>query len=111
MTDEVAAWFAKYDNPQKDLVLAVRKLILAADKRISETTKWQAPTFICEGNLVSSRATSRRATADREGPVRPCRIHMSPGARSAIREPQTPPLPFGRGLPALARQGACDRGA
>ena len=33
---EVDAWFASYDNPQKDLVLAVREIILdaAADRRM-----------------------------------------------------------------------------
>jgi hypothetical protein len=50
---EVDAWFAKYDNPMKDVVQRVRELILAADPRISECIKWQAPTFTYEGNLAS----------------------------------------------------------
>ena len=41
------------DNPQKDLVQAVRTLILEADPRISEVIKWQAPTFVYKGNLAS----------------------------------------------------------
>lgn len=45
MANEVDAWMAKYDNPQKPLVEAVRQVILRADKRIGETIKWQAPTF------------------------------------------------------------------
>ena len=53
MANEVDAWLAKYDNPQKELVLAVRKVILGADKRIGETIKWQAPTFFYKGNLAS----------------------------------------------------------
>jgi uncharacterized protein YdhG (YjbR/CyaY superfamily) len=50
---EVDAWIAKYDNPQKAVVEAVRRAILAADPRIGETIKWQAPTFVYKGNLAS----------------------------------------------------------
>ena len=50
---EVDAWFAKYDNPMKDVVQRVRALVLAADKRIDECIKWQAPTFTYKGNLAS----------------------------------------------------------
>ena len=49
----VDAWFEKYDNPQKDLVKAVRDLILDTDPRITEVIKWQAPTFMYKGNLAS----------------------------------------------------------
>ncbi|MBO6718350.1 MAG: DUF1801 domain-containing protein [Rhizobiaceae bacterium] len=50
---EVDAWMAGYDNPQKPVVEAVRKAILAADPRIGETIKWSAPTFVYKGNLAS----------------------------------------------------------
>jgi hypothetical protein len=50
---EVDAWMARYDNPQKDLVQWVREVILAADPRIDECVKWQAPTFIYKGNIAS----------------------------------------------------------
>ncbi|MGZ8737326.1 MAG: DUF1801 domain-containing protein [Nocardioides sp.] len=50
---DVDAWFERYDNPQKDLVQAVRRTILDADERVSETIKWQAPTFMYKGNLAS----------------------------------------------------------
>jgi hypothetical protein len=53
MGNEVDAWMAKYDNPQKQLVEAVRRAILAADTRIGECIKWQAPTFTYKGNLAS----------------------------------------------------------
>jgi uncharacterized protein YdhG (YjbR/CyaY superfamily) len=49
----VDAWFAKYDNPMKDVVLRVRELLLAADPRLDECIKWQAPTFTYLGNLAS----------------------------------------------------------
>ncbi len=50
---EVDAWFARYENPMKEVVLRIRDIVLAADPRISECIKWQAPTFTFEGNLAS----------------------------------------------------------
>jgi hypothetical protein len=49
----VDAWFDRYDNPQRDLVMAVREAILDADERVAETIKWQAPTFMFRGNIAS----------------------------------------------------------
>ena len=59
MPNDVDAWMAKYDNPQKAVVAAVRKAILAADKRITETIKWQSPTFVYKGNLASFNPRSK----------------------------------------------------
>ena len=53
MPNDVDAWMAKYDNPQKPLLEAVRQTVLKADKRLAETIKWQAPTFTYKGNLAS----------------------------------------------------------
>jgi hypothetical protein len=53
VADDVDAWMAKYDNPQKPLLEAVRRTILRADKRMGECIKWQAPTFTYKGNLAS----------------------------------------------------------
>jgi hypothetical protein len=50
---DVDAWFATYENPQRDLVQAVRAVILAADPRVEETIKWKAPTFVYRGNIAS----------------------------------------------------------
>ena len=50
---EVDAWFTSYTNPQKDLVQAVRALILSTDDRVREGIKWQAPTFMYSGNIAS----------------------------------------------------------
>jgi uncharacterized protein YdhG (YjbR/CyaY superfamily) len=50
---EVDAWFERYDNPMKDVVQRIRTIVLAADKRIEECIKWQAPTFTYRGNLAS----------------------------------------------------------
>lgn len=50
---EVDAWMVAYDNPQKPVVEAVRRVMLDADSRLGETIKWQAPTFVYKGNLAS----------------------------------------------------------
>ena len=36
---EVDDWFAGYENPQKELLLYMRELILASDQRIEESIK------------------------------------------------------------------------
>ena len=48
---DVDAWLEAYDNPMKPVVVAIRDLILAADPRVTEAIKWQAPTFIYKGNI------------------------------------------------------------
>ncbi|QKJ19723.1 DUF1801 domain-containing protein [Microbacterium hominis] len=55
----VDAWFEEYENPQKDLVDAVRRVVLDTDDRVSETIKWQAPTFVYQGNIASFFPRSR----------------------------------------------------
>ena len=50
---EVEAWFARYENPMKEVVLRIREIVLNADPRIEECIKWQAPTFTFRGNLAS----------------------------------------------------------
>ncbi len=60
---EVEAWFETYDNPQKELVRAVRLIILDVDGRMSEAIKWKAPTFVFGGNLASFYPRSRRHVA------------------------------------------------
>jgi hypothetical protein len=60
---DVEAWFGTYDNPQKELVQAVRKVILDTDPRIEEAVKWKAPTFIYHGNIASFFPRSKKAVA------------------------------------------------
>lgn len=50
---EVDAWLARYDNPMKAVVMRTREILLAADPRLDECIKWQAPTFTFNGNLAS----------------------------------------------------------
>jgi hypothetical protein len=62
-TPEVDAWLAAYDNPMKPVVLAVRAAILAADARVTETIKWQSPTFVYKGNIASFNPRSRQSAS------------------------------------------------
>ncbi|MBL8607929.1 MAG: DUF1801 domain-containing protein [Myxococcales bacterium] len=57
---DVDAWFDRYDNPMKAVVARVRQIVLAADPRIDECVKWQAPTFVYRGNLASFFPKSRQ---------------------------------------------------
>lgn len=53
MMTKVDDWMAAYDNPMKQVVEAVRQVIMNADDRMDECIKWQAPTFIYNGNMAS----------------------------------------------------------
>ena len=57
---DVDAWFERYDNPLKDLVQEVREAVLAADDRVNEVIKWQAPTFVYKGNIASFFPKSKK---------------------------------------------------
>ncbi len=59
MATEVDEWLENYDNPMKEVVVAARAVILAADDRMSECIKWQAPTFTYKGNLASFNPRSK----------------------------------------------------
>jgi hypothetical protein len=50
---EVDAWFAERDHPLADAMQLVRRLVLEADPRVTESIKWKTPTFSFEGNIVS----------------------------------------------------------
>jgi hypothetical protein len=49
----VDRWFGATEHPKKDLMQAVRKAILEADARVTETMKWKSPTFMFNGNIAS----------------------------------------------------------
>ena len=53
MPNDVDAWFAAKNHPQEVPLQRVRRIILDADPRVSETIKWSTPTFMYEGNIVS----------------------------------------------------------
>ena len=58
--DEVDAWFEEYENPQKEVMQTVRRMILAADDRIEECIKWKSPTFTFSGNIASFNPRSKK---------------------------------------------------
>lgn len=62
-TDKVNAWMDAYDNPIKDVVQAMREVIMAADGRMEEDIKWQAPTFVYKGNMASFFPRSKKAAS------------------------------------------------
>jgi hypothetical protein len=57
---EVDRWFAISDHPQKQVMEAVRAIILDADGRVTETIKWKTPTFVYRGNIASFNPQARR---------------------------------------------------
>ena len=57
---DVDAWFETYDNPMKPVVAGMRDIILAADPRLDECIKWQAPTFTYKGNMASFFPKSKK---------------------------------------------------
>lgn len=69
----VDAWFETYENPQAELVQAVRAVNLETDPRVGETIKWQAPTFVYRGNLASfyPRSTEHVSLMFHTGASRP----------------------------------------
>jgi hypothetical protein len=50
---EVDAWFAAREHPMTEAMQRARQLILEADPRVTESIKWQTPTFASRGNIVS----------------------------------------------------------
>ena len=57
---EVDDWFDAYENPQKEVLLAIRDIVLSADPRIAECIKWKTPTFAYKGNLFSFNPRSKK---------------------------------------------------
>jgi hypothetical protein len=52
-TQDVDAWFEERQHPLTDAMQLVRRLILEADSRVTESIKWKTPTFDFRGNIVS----------------------------------------------------------
>ena len=49
----VDAWLQAKDHPQEATMQALREAFLGADPRVTETIKWQSPTFVYRGNIAS----------------------------------------------------------
>lgn len=91
----VDAWFDSYDNPMRPAVQRVREIILAADHRVTEAVRWQAPTFVYKGNIASFYPTARARQPD-----------VPPGRQ----DPGRPPHPRRRGRDVAHRQVRRPRG-
>ena len=50
---EVDDWFTAREHPMTEAMQRARQLILQADPRVTESIKWQTPTFAYRGNIVS----------------------------------------------------------
>jgi hypothetical protein len=59
---EVDAWFAARAHPLTDAMQLVRRLILDADPRVTESIKWQTPTFAFNGNIVSFNPAKKQVS-------------------------------------------------
>ena len=60
MSEDVDRWFAASSHPLKDVMLLVRRTILAADDRVEESIKWKSPTFSFEGNIASINPQAKK---------------------------------------------------
>jgi hypothetical protein len=59
---EVDAWFAERDHPLAHAMQLARRLILDADPRVTESIKWQTPTFAFKGNIVSFNPAKKQVS-------------------------------------------------
>jgi uncharacterized protein YdhG (YjbR/CyaY superfamily) len=59
MASEVDAWFEQTDHECKAELRRLREIILGVDPRMAECIKWQVPTFVFNGNLVSFNRSKR----------------------------------------------------
>jgi hypothetical protein len=59
---EVDAWFAERDHPLAEAMQLARRLILDADPRVTESIKWQTPTFAFRGNIVSFNPAKKKVS-------------------------------------------------
>jgi hypothetical protein len=50
-TDDVDAWLATTRNPKKDVIAAVREVVMS-DERIDEAIKYRAPAFLHGGIMA-----------------------------------------------------------
>jgi len=57
---EVDNWFEESSHPKKTIMQKVRRVLLAADKRMEECIKWKAPTFTFQGNLASFNPNTKK---------------------------------------------------
>jgi hypothetical protein len=59
---EVDAWFAAKERPLAEAMQLARRLILDADPRVTESIKWQTPTFSFHGNIASFNPAKKQVS-------------------------------------------------
>jgi hypothetical protein len=59
---EVDAWFAAKAHPLTEAMQMARRLILDADPRVTESIKWQTPTFSFRGNIASFNPAKKQVS-------------------------------------------------
>jgi len=59
---DVDAWFAAKERPLADAMQRARRLILEADPRVTESIKWQTPTFSFGGNIASFNPAKKQVS-------------------------------------------------
>lgn len=50
-TSDVDEWFAQTGNPKKNVIAAVRAVVMS-DERVDEAIKWRAPAFLNNGIMA-----------------------------------------------------------
>jgi hypothetical protein len=56
---EVERWLEAADGPVAEMMRRAREIILGADGRVTESIKWQTPTFAYKGNIASFTPAKR----------------------------------------------------
>jgi hypothetical protein len=59
---DVDAWFAEKEPPMADAMQLVRRLVLDADPRVTESITWQTPTFAYRGNIASFNPAKKQVS-------------------------------------------------
>lgn len=57
---DVDIWMARFDDPMRDVVERLRRIILHADDKVRECIKGSTPTFTYKGDLASVHADATR---------------------------------------------------
>lgn len=83
----VDGWFAQTDHPLAETMQDVRRVILASDRRITESIKWKSPTFSYRGNIASIDPKAKRYVSllFHQGAVIPGRHPTLEGGGSTAR--------------------------
>jgi hypothetical protein len=58
---DVDAWLADWDNPMREVVHALREIVLGVDERITEKIAWNQPTFMLHGMFAGILGRSTKA--------------------------------------------------